>query len=144
MDMIFVGIDVSKDRLDVHVLPDTMAFAVSRDGKLAASTVRYKSAVGRPCSESESDKRDFAINGMAAELGRREILIPSQRAVRPIRAAVVEVVFFFVVMVATTPDDTLLISVHALTVIRMDGHDFTGRCHHQRRRSGTRLPRVTN
>jgi transposase len=30
---IFVGIDVSQDRLDVHVLPGGEAFAVSRDGK---------------------------------------------------------------------------------------------------------------
>ena len=29
----FVGIDVSKDRLDVHVLPPGEAFAVTRDGK---------------------------------------------------------------------------------------------------------------
>ena len=28
-----VGIDVSKDRLDVHVLPTGEAFAVARDGK---------------------------------------------------------------------------------------------------------------
>jgi transposase len=28
----FIGIDVSKDRLDVHVLPDATAFAVPRDG----------------------------------------------------------------------------------------------------------------
>lgn len=33
MDMTWVGIDVSKDRLDVHVLPDGKAFAVARDGK---------------------------------------------------------------------------------------------------------------
>jgi transposase len=33
MDAIFVGIDVSKDRLDVHVCPRGEAFAVSRDGK---------------------------------------------------------------------------------------------------------------
>ena len=31
MDTIAVGIDVSKDRLDVHVLPEGEAFAVSRD-----------------------------------------------------------------------------------------------------------------
>jgi transposase len=31
MDAIVVGIDVSKDRLDVHVLPGNEAFAVSRD-----------------------------------------------------------------------------------------------------------------
>jgi transposase len=33
MDPIYVGIDVSKDRLDVHVRPSREAFAVSRDGK---------------------------------------------------------------------------------------------------------------
>lgn len=33
MDAVFVGIDVSKDRLDVHVLPSGEAFAVTRDGK---------------------------------------------------------------------------------------------------------------
>lgn len=33
MDAIFVGIDVSKDRLDVHVRPGGTAFAVERNGK---------------------------------------------------------------------------------------------------------------
>jgi len=33
MDAIYVGIDVSKDRLDVHVRPSREAFAVVRDGK---------------------------------------------------------------------------------------------------------------
>src|ERR1700760_1553879 len=33
MDAIYVGIDVSKDRLDVHVRPTGEAFAVARDGK---------------------------------------------------------------------------------------------------------------
>lgn len=33
MDAIFVGIDVSKDWLDVHVRPSREAFAVARDGK---------------------------------------------------------------------------------------------------------------
>jgi transposase len=33
MDTTYVGIDVSKDRLDVHVRPSGEAFAVSRDGK---------------------------------------------------------------------------------------------------------------
>jgi transposase len=33
MDTIFVGIDVSKDRLDVHVRPSREAFAVTRDGQ---------------------------------------------------------------------------------------------------------------
>lgn len=33
MEAIYVGIDVSKDRLDVHVRPSGEAFAVTRDGK---------------------------------------------------------------------------------------------------------------
>lgn len=33
MDAIYVGIDVSKDRLDVHVRPSGEAFSVARDGK---------------------------------------------------------------------------------------------------------------
>jgi transposase len=33
MDETFVGIDISKDRLDVHVRPSGEAFVVSRDGK---------------------------------------------------------------------------------------------------------------
>ena len=33
MDAVFVGIDVSKDRLDVHVRPSGQAFVVTRDGK---------------------------------------------------------------------------------------------------------------
>ena len=33
MDAIYVGIDVSKDRLDVHVRPSGQTFAVARDGK---------------------------------------------------------------------------------------------------------------
>jgi transposase len=41
MDAHFVGIDVSKDRLDVHVLPTGEAFAVARNGEgLAALTGR--------------------------------------------------------------------------------------------------------
>jgi transposase len=33
MDAVYVGIDVSKDRLDVHVLPSGEAFAVARNGE---------------------------------------------------------------------------------------------------------------
>ncbi len=33
MDEVYVGIDVSKDRLDVHVLPAGQAFAVARNGE---------------------------------------------------------------------------------------------------------------
>ncbi len=33
MDAVYVGIDVSKDRLDVHIRPGGQTFAVARDGK---------------------------------------------------------------------------------------------------------------
>ncbi len=41
MDDVFVGIGVSKDRLDVHVVPSGEAFAAARDGKgLGELTIR--------------------------------------------------------------------------------------------------------
>jgi transposase len=39
MDAIYVGIDVSKDRLDVHLWPSGEAFAVARDGEGLATLV---------------------------------------------------------------------------------------------------------
>lgn len=39
MEETFVGIDVSKDRLDVHVLPAGEAFAVARDGEGVAGLI---------------------------------------------------------------------------------------------------------
>ena len=46
MDAIYVGIDVSKDRLDVHVLPSGQAFAVARDGKGLSELVERLGSVG--------------------------------------------------------------------------------------------------
>jgi len=46
MDMIYVGVDVSKDRLDVHILPQGEAFAVARDGKGLAELVERVQALG--------------------------------------------------------------------------------------------------
>ena len=39
MEQVFVGIDVAKDRLDVHVRPSGEAFAVARDGEGVAALV---------------------------------------------------------------------------------------------------------
>ncbi len=39
MDAQYVGIDVSKDRLDVHVQPDGQTFAVARDGEGLAALI---------------------------------------------------------------------------------------------------------
>ena len=41
-----VGIDVSKDRLDVHILPEGTAFAVARDGKGLAELVERMVTLG--------------------------------------------------------------------------------------------------
>ncbi|MDE0059893.1 MAG: hypothetical protein OXP07_17375 [Defluviicoccus sp.] len=47
MEPIFVGIDVAKDRLDVHMRPSGEAFAVARDGKgLDDLTARLRAAGG--------------------------------------------------------------------------------------------------
>lgn len=43
--MVCVGIDVSKDRLDVHVLPQDQAFAVARDGRGLSELVTRLGAV---------------------------------------------------------------------------------------------------
>src|SRR3984957_10830252 len=39
MERAYVGIDVSKDRLDVHVLPEGESFVVARDGEGLAELV---------------------------------------------------------------------------------------------------------
>jgi transposase len=45
MEQVFVGIDVAKDRLDVHLLPAKDAFAVARDGEGVASLVERLKAL---------------------------------------------------------------------------------------------------
>jgi transposase len=40
MDQLYVGVDVSKDRLDVHVVPSEASFAVARDGEGLEALVR--------------------------------------------------------------------------------------------------------
>jgi transposase len=45
MEPIYVGIDVAKDRLDVHVRPDGEAFAVARDGEGLAALVERLAAL---------------------------------------------------------------------------------------------------
>jgi transposase len=46
MEMTYVGIDVSKDRLDVHVLPEGETFVVARDGKGLAEFVERMETLG--------------------------------------------------------------------------------------------------
>jgi len=46
MEMTYVGVDVSKDRLDVHVLPEGETFVVARDGKGLAELVERMGTLG--------------------------------------------------------------------------------------------------
>jgi transposase len=46
MDAVYVGIDVSKDRLDVHVRPSGQAFAVARDGEGLAGLAEQLAGLG--------------------------------------------------------------------------------------------------
>jgi transposase len=46
MDQVFVGIDISKDRLDVHVHPAGEAFVVARDGRGLEELVDRLRAIG--------------------------------------------------------------------------------------------------
>jgi transposase len=46
MDAVYVGVDVSKDRLDVHVLPSGETFAVTRDGNGLAALVERVAPLG--------------------------------------------------------------------------------------------------
>jgi transposase len=46
MDAVYVGIDVSKDRLDVHVRPSGQAFAVARDGEGLAGLAEQLTELG--------------------------------------------------------------------------------------------------
>jgi transposase len=52
-----VGIDVSKDRLDVHALPSGKAFAVARDGKGLENLVERLSALDVSLIVLEANRR---------------------------------------------------------------------------------------
>ncbi len=54
MEQVFVGIDVAKDRLDVHVLPSREAFAVARDGEGLAGLVERLRAMAPALIVSEA------------------------------------------------------------------------------------------
>ena len=59
MDAIYVGIDVSKDRLDVHVRPSGEAFAVARDGKGLEELLRAcGDLAGADCGGGDRRLRD--------------------------------------------------------------------------------------
>ncbi len=52
--MVWVGVDVSKDRLDVHVLPEGIAFAVARDGDGLAALIERLGGLAPDCVAVEA------------------------------------------------------------------------------------------
>ena len=54
MEQIYVGIDVAKDRLDVHIRPGGEAFAVARDGEGVASLIDRLRPLGPSLIVSEA------------------------------------------------------------------------------------------
>lgn len=54
MEQVFVGIDVAKDRLDVHVRPSGEAFTVARDGEGVAALVERVRALSPALVASEA------------------------------------------------------------------------------------------
>jgi len=54
MEQVFIGIDVAKDRLDVHIRPSGEAFAVARDGEGVAGLVERLRAMAPTLIVSEA------------------------------------------------------------------------------------------
>ena len=65
---VFVGIDVAKDRLDVHLRPSAETFAVARDGPGLAALAERLAAAGP--SLARGDLGNDEIQGRAGSWGR--------------------------------------------------------------------------
>src|ERR1700704_61785 len=77
MEPIFVGIDVAKDRLDVHVQPSGQAFSVSRDDAGLADLVRRLQPLGATLIALEAT-------------GGYEVVVAATLAAAPLPVAVVK------------------------------------------------------
>ena len=65
----FVGIDVAKDRLDVHVRPCGESFTVARDGKALAALVERLRSAGAGAGRDGGDRRLRDRRGERARRG---------------------------------------------------------------------------
>ena len=73
---VFVGIDVSKDRLDVHLRPSGEAFCVPREGKgMDDLVIRLQWTVRRPCCTGGdmAALRSHGCSGPGQALGCRSV-----------------------------------------------------------------------
>jgi transposase len=100
------GVDVSKDKLDVHVLPSNLVFTVSRDGRGLTDLVRRlrKAGVGRIAVEASGDYEHIVIEWLEAE-GLPVQLLNPMRVRRFAEAAGI--------LAKTDPIDARLIALYA-------------------------------
>jgi len=87
MDATYVGIDVSKDRLDVHMVPSGEAFAVARDGEGLGALVAHLAA--SPCATVAVEATGGFETVVAASLGAAglPVVVVNPRQVRAFAAA---------------------------------------------------------
>ena len=82
MEQIFVGIDVAKDRLDVHVRPSGEAFAVARDGEgLAALVDRLRGVCPRLIVSEATGGFEQVVAGALGAVGL-PIVVVNPRQIR--------------------------------------------------------------
>ena len=67
--VVIAGIDVSKDKLDIHVLPSNQTFMVGRDPRGLASLVRRlrKAGVEQVALEASGDYERIVIEALEAD-----------------------------------------------------------------------------
>jgi transposase len=67
-EMHYIGIDVSKARLDVHVLPTTIKFSVSNDkAGIATLCERLPANIGRIVLEPSGGYEQFAVHALQTQ-----------------------------------------------------------------------------
>ncbi len=98
MELIFVGIDVAKDRLDIHVQPSGEAFSVSRDDAGLAELVRRVQPLGATLIADlpelgQLDRRKIAALVGVAPINRDSGALRGRRMIAGGRAAVRHVLY---------------------------------------------------
>ena len=78
--LVIAGIDVSKDKLDIHVLPSHQTFVVSRDRRGLASLVRRLRAagVGEVALEASGDYERIVVEALEADGFTVHLLNPAR------------------------------------------------------------------
>jgi transposase len=82
MEQVFVGIDVAKDRLDVHVRPSGEAFAVARDGEGLAALIERLRTLGARLIVLEATGGYEQVAAAALGAARLPLAVVNPRQVR--------------------------------------------------------------